>query len=75
MTVTDTAGGKATLTNMDADAILTTIWERWPIDLSNLASQGLNLSAIDSLTLGIGDPAVAGGTGTVFFDDIRLLTK
>lgn len=73
--VKDTAGGKATVVHPDADAILTTTWKAWHISLSDMAGQGLNLGAIDTLTIGVGKPAVIGGTGTVFLDDIRLLTK
>jgi len=73
--VKDTAGGEATVVHPDADAILTTIWKLWSIDLQALADKGLNLSTVDTLTLGVGDPAERGDKGTVFFDDIRLLAE
>jgi len=46
-------------------------WTRWNIDL---ASSGANLSNVTKLAIGFGDQANlrAGGSGMVFFDDIRL---
>ncbi len=47
-------------------------WTEWVIDLQ--AFQGVNLKAVNTITLGFGtkgSPA-AGGTGKVYFDDIRL---
>ena len=73
--VKDSSGGEATLVHPDADAILTSVWKSWSIDLQVLAGQGLNLNAVDTLTLGVGEPAKMGGNGAVLFDDIRLLTE
>jgi hypothetical protein len=38
------------------------------------ADQGVNLTNVDSITLGFGnrDNPVAGGSGLMYFDDIRL---
>ncbi|UCF17061.1 MAG: discoidin domain-containing protein, partial [Phycisphaerales bacterium] len=46
-------------------------WQRWNIDL---ASFGVDLSNITTLAIGFGDEANlrAGGSGVVYFDDIRL---
>jgi len=44
------------------------VWKQWNIDL---ASAGVNLKGIQSLTLGVGD-GIAGGTGTLFIDDLVL---
>lgn len=73
--VKDTAGGEATAVHPDADAVLATLWESWSIDLNGLAAQGVNLGSVNELILGVGDPAVTGDTGSVFFDDIRLLAE
>ena len=44
------------------------LWKQWTIDL---ASVGVNLTSISSLTIGVGNGAF-GGTGTLYIDDIRL---
>ncbi len=49
-------------------------WNQWIIDLTAFADQGVNLTNVNTLTIGIGtkgSPA-AGGTGTMYFDDICL---
>jgi len=49
-------------------------WTEWLIDLSKFADQGVNLTNVDKLAIGFGDKnnLQAGGSGLVFFDDIRL---
>jgi hypothetical protein len=49
-------------------------WTEWIIDLQEFASQGVDLTNVDSIAIGFGtknNPA-AGGTGTMYLDDIRL---
>jgi hypothetical protein len=48
-------------------------WKEWVIDLQAFA--GVNLTNVNSITIGIGTKgsAAAGGTGTMYFDDIRLI--
>ncbi|HUV63305.1 MAG TPA: discoidin domain-containing protein, partial [Sedimentisphaerales bacterium] len=55
----------------DPAAITKGAWTRWNIDL---ASSGANLANVTKLAIGFGDQANlrAGGSGMVFFDDIRL---
>ncbi len=66
--------GNAAVTNDDANAALVTEWTRWDVPLQEFADQGVNLSNVNSISLGFGNKAnpVAGGEGHVFFDDIRL---
>jgi hypothetical protein len=68
------AGGNAVVTNDNPDAVLTTEWMQWDIPLADIAAQGVNLSNVNSISIGLGDKAspVAGGTGVVYIDDIRL---
>jgi hypothetical protein len=49
-------------------------WTEWNIDLTRFADQGVNLTNVTSITLGLGNRAnsVAGGSGMLYFDDIRL---
>jgi len=51
-------------------------WNELVIDLSEFANQGTDLSNVPSIILGLGTrnaPLPGGGTGTVQFDDIRLI--
>jgi hypothetical protein len=57
----------------DPAATNITGWNEWVIDLSAF---GVDLSNVDSVTIGVGTknaPAGDGGTGTLYFDDIRLI--
>ena len=49
-------------------------WTEWNIDLQGFADQGVNLSNVDKISIGFGDRnnQQAGGSGTMYFDDIRL---
>ena len=49
-------------------------WTEWRIDLQLFSDQGINLANVTSITLGFGNRTnpVVGGSGLVFFDDIRL---
>ncbi len=64
----------AVVTNDDANAALVTEWTRWDIPLSEFADQGVNLGNVSSMSIGFGNRAnrTIGGSGHVFFDDIRL---
>jgi hypothetical protein len=62
--------GNARIDHDDPDAATSTIWTEWNIDLQAFADQGVNLTNVNSITLGLS--SVTGGTGTMYFDDIRL---
>jgi hypothetical protein len=66
--------GNAVVNNADPDAAKKNSWTEWNIDLQAFADQGVNLSNVNSITLGFGNMnnPVAGGSGLVYFDDIRL---
>ncbi|MEA3226575.1 MAG: hypothetical protein U9Q07_11555, partial [Planctomycetota bacterium] len=56
----------------DPAATQDTGWNEWVIDLTAFA--GVNLANVNTITIGVGtkgSPA-AGGTGQMYFDDIRL---
>ncbi len=50
-------------------------WNEWVIDLQKFADQGANLTNVNTITIGLGtkNSPAAGGTGKVYFDDIRLI--
>lgn len=64
--------GIATVYHDNPDAALIATWTEWTIDLK--AFTGVNLSNVNTISIGFGDKnnLQAGGSGLVFFDDIRL---
>ncbi|MBW7991121.1 MAG: hypothetical protein FVQ84_14050 [Planctomycetes bacterium] len=63
--------GTALVTNDNPDAAQVTAWTEWTIDLQAF---GVNLANVNTITLGLGNRSnpVAGGSGMMYFDDIRL---
>jgi len=66
--------GSAGVSNDNAAAAQISTWTQWDIDLQAFADQGVNLANVNTISLGFGDKSnpQAGGSGMVFFDDIRL---
>ena len=66
--------GSAVVTNENPDAAQATNWTEWNIDLQAFVGQGVNLANVTSITLGLGNRSnpVAGGSGIMYYDDIRL---
>jgi len=62
--------GNARVDNDSPDAALTGSWTQWNISLQAFADQGVNLTNVNSITLGLS--SVTGGTGMMYFDDIQL---
>ncbi len=62
--------GNARVDHDNPDAATITRWMEWNIDLTRFADQGVNLTNVNSITLGLS--SVTGGTGMMYFDDIRL---
>ncbi|MHC4536178.1 MAG: LamG-like jellyroll fold domain-containing protein [Planctomycetota bacterium] len=62
--------GNARIDHDDPDAATITRWIQWNIDLQAFVDQGVNLTNLNSITLGFS--SVTGGTGMMYFDDIRL---
>ena len=62
------------VTNDNPNAAQVDTWTQWAIDLQAFADQGLNLTNINTITIGFGNRnnPVSGGSGMVFFDDIQL---
>ncbi len=66
--------GSAVVTHDRPDAAQISIWTRWDIDLQAFADQGVNLANVNTIALGLGNKKnpMAGGSGTMYFDDIQL---
>jgi len=65
--------GTAVVYHDDPAATQLTGWKEWVIDLATL---GINLTNVQSISIGIGtknSPVPTGGTGTMYFDDISLI--
>jgi hypothetical protein len=63
-----TLNGTARVNNSNPNAALLDGWTEWSIPLQDFT--GVNLSNVNSITIGLS--SVTGGTGILFFDDIRL---
>ncbi|MHC4118035.1 MAG: hypothetical protein ACYSWO_11060 [Planctomycetota bacterium] len=66
--------GSAVVYHSDPAATQVPGWVSWIIDLQEFANQGVALANVNTITIGIGtkNSPAAGGTGTMYFDDIRL---
>ncbi len=66
--------GNAVVYNEDPRATLNNEWTQWDIPMQKFADQGVDLTNVRSISLGLGNKAnpVPGGEGHVLFDDIRL---
>ncbi len=69
--------GNAVVYHDNPNAALIDVWTEWNIDLSapgGFADQGVNLANVNTIALGLGNRnnPLAGGSGTMYFDDIRL---
>jgi hypothetical protein len=73
--VSNSAGSPAVVVNDDPAAAQINTWTEWVIPLSVFADQGINLTNVDSIAIGLGtqgNMTVPGGSGKIFIDDIRL---
>jgi hypothetical protein len=66
--------GSAVVNHDNPDAAQIDEWTQWNIDLKAFADQGVNLANVNTIAIGLGNRnnPVAGGSGTMYFDDIRL---
>jgi hypothetical protein len=62
--------GNAVVNNDNPDAAQAYGWTEWNIPLQAFTDQGVNLDNVTSITIGL--RSVTGGTGMMYFDDIRL---
>jgi hypothetical protein len=62
--------GSVSVDNDDPAAAQAATWTEWKIDLQVFADQGVDLTNVDSITIGL--RSVTSGSGMLYFDDIRL---
>jgi hypothetical protein len=73
--VSNSAGVPAIVAYDDPIGVTFSAWKEWAISLQAIADQGITLTDVDQIAIGLGSKSgltAAGGTGTVFVDDIRL---
>jgi len=73
--VSNTAGQPAVVVHDDPAAANIDTWTEWLIPLSAFADQGIDLTNVDRIAIGLGtrgNMTVPGGSGKMYFDDIRL---
>jgi hypothetical protein len=69
------AGTPAVVVHDDPAAATINTWTQWIVPLQAFADQGINLTNVDRIAIGLGtrgNMTVPGGSGKMFFDDIRL---
>jgi len=75
--VSNSAGAPAVVVHDDPTAAQINTWTQWVIPMQALADQGITLTNVDKIAIGLGtkgNMTIPGGAGKIFIDDIRLLT-
>jgi hypothetical protein len=73
--VSNSAGAPAVVVHDDPAAATIDTWAEWVIPLQAFADQGINLTNVDRIAIGLGTKGnitTPGGSGKMYFDDIRL---
>jgi len=73
--IANAGGSPVVVGHDDAKAAQARGWTRWAIPLQGFADQGIDLTNVDKIAVGLGtqgDPAAPGGVGEMHFDDITL---
>ena len=73
--VSNSAGTPAVVVHDDPAAATIDTWTEWVIPLQAFADQGIVLTNVDRIAIGLGargNMTVPGGSGKMFFDDFRL---
>ena len=73
--ISNSAGAPVIAAYNDPSAATARSWTQWRIPLQTFVDQGINLTNVDKIAMGLGSRsamASVGGSGTMFIDDIRL---
>jgi hypothetical protein len=73
--VSNSTGNPAVVVHDDPDAATIDTWIEWVIPLSAFADQGVVLTDVDGIAIGLGtrgNITIPGGSGKMYIDDIRL---
>jgi hypothetical protein len=65
------------VTHPEPNAVLATEWQKWHIPLADLRPAGMDVAAVKTMVIGVGDRnnPKPGGTGKIYIDDIRLTKR
>ena len=75
VSIANSDSAAVTMVHDDVSAAQKGTWLKWVILMQPLADQGIHLTDVDTITIGLGtkDTMISsGGSGTVYFDDIAL---
>jgi hypothetical protein len=75
VTVSNSTGNPAMVVHDDPAAAQIGTWTEWVIPLQAFADQGIVLTNVDKIAIGLGtkgNMTIPGGSGKMYFDDIRL---
>ena len=73
--VSNSAGNPAVVVHDDPAAANIGSWTEWVIPLQAFSDQGINLTDVDRIAIGLGtkgNMTIPGDSGKMYFDDIRL---
>ncbi|MGB2864170.1 MAG: hypothetical protein WBC05_12645, partial [Sedimentisphaerales bacterium] len=73
--ISNSTGVSAIVVHNDPAATQIGAWTEWVIDLQTFADQGIDLTDVDRIAIGIGtqgNMTIPGGAGKMYIDDIRL---
>jgi len=72
--ISGVSGVPAVVANDDLVAAQVDTWTQWIIPLQVFSDQNINLTNVDKIAIGLGNKggATAGGSGTMYIDDVRL---
>jgi hypothetical protein len=73
--VSNSTGNPAVVVNDNPAAAQINTWTEWVVPLSAFSDLGINLTNVDRIAIGLGtrgNMSVPGGSGKMYFDDIRL---
>ena len=75
LSIEDDAGQITVVIYPDSDAVLAEQWRQWSIPLADLIVNGVDVTAIRKLHIGVGDldNLQPGGIGIIHIDDIRVI--
>jgi len=73
--IANIGGSPVVVTHDDPAAAQVDVWTKWEIPLQTFADQGIVLTDVDRIAVGLGtrgNLTTPGGAGKMYFDDIRL---
>jgi internalin A len=75
LSIEDYTGQITVINYPNPDVIFAEQWQQWSIPLTDLTADGIDVTAIRKMSIGVGDPEnpQPGGIGIIYIDDIRII--